>query len=119
MALVHAALIFGIDGADNDGSYTPLYARIAELKRAEQDASGGSNLHSLIPLELAKEAAQFLNFKVRTFIAKAKLVQVNQWLIDNPAGSKMDHNRSLGEFVILSTTASFVCFVIVISFLYL
>ena len=51
-------------------------------------------------MELAREAAQFLASKMRTHVAKAKLGQVRKWLTDNPAGSKLHHNRDLGEEVI-------------------
>ena len=101
VALIHAALKFGIDGTDSDSSYVPLYARLAELRRAEQDSgSATGTARSHIPLELAKEAAHYINARMRTVWAKARLRHVNKWLIDNPVGSKMDlnQNRALGTF---------------------
>jgi hypothetical protein len=102
ISLVHAALHFGEVSSDSDGSYVPLYARINECKRAEQSSganAGGSS--SSVPLELAKEAAHFINSRLRMCIVKAKLIQVNKWLQNNPPGSKLDHNRVLGTSFLL------------------
>jgi len=100
VALIHAALSFGIDGSDSDSSLVPLYARLQELRRAEQDSgSTSSNSRALIPLELAKEAAHFLNSRLRTHVTRARLRNVTKWIADNPPGSKFDlnQNRALGE----------------------
>lgn len=98
IALVHAALLFGTDTTDADSSCVPLYARIAELKRAELDSGTSSgSTRALIPLELAKEAAQYLNSKMRTGVTRAKLRQVKKWLEANKPGGKYDSNRGLGE----------------------
>lgn len=98
VALIHSALLFGTDTTDSDSSCVPLYARIQELKRAEMDSGSTSgNTRSLIPMELAKEAAQYLNSKMRTGVTRAKLLQVKKWLAANPPGGKFDTNRGLGK----------------------
>ena len=97
VALIHSALMFGIDSTESDGSCVPLYARISELKRAEQDSAGAGNSRGLIPVELAREAAHFLNARLRTNVTRAKLAQVRKWLKENPPGCKLDHNRVLGS----------------------
>jgi hypothetical protein len=96
VALIHAALLFGIDATDADGAQVPLYVRIQELKRAELDAAGNSG-KTLIPAELLREAAHFLNTRLRTHVTRGKLNQVRKWLKDNPPGGKFDHNRGLGK----------------------
>jgi hypothetical protein len=96
VALIHAALLFGTDGSDNDGAQVPLYARIQELKRAEMESRSNTG-KALIPAELVREAARFLNTRLRTNVTRGKLAQVRKWLKDNPPGSKMDHNRGLGK----------------------
>lgn len=97
VALIHAALLFGVDDTDTDGAQVPLYARIQELKRAEMESRSNTG-KALIPAELVREAARFLNTRLRTNVTRAKLAQVRKWLKENPAGSKMDHNRGMGKF---------------------
>lgn len=96
VALIHAALLFGIDGSETDGAQVPLYARIQELKRAEMEARTNTG-KALIPAELVREAARFLNTRLRTPVTRGKLAQVRKWLKENPAGSKFDHPKGLGQ----------------------
>ena len=60
VALVHSALAFGIDETDTDESFVPLFAKIHELKRTENDsATNGNGTRVVIPLDLAKQVCSF------------------------------------------------------------